>query len=162
MAERRAQDVLRHSVLDRLVSAPGAGGRRGDLRISVEDLKLAVRRDIEWLLNTRRSSLPGLAGLPEAQASLLTYGMPDLTMFTRGEGDRRRICELIEEALRAFEPRLLARSIRVEALADGGEPRSHLRFAIHAELHVDPIREPVTFDTSVEMVSGAVAVAAGD
>ncbi len=157
MAGPRSSEVLRHSVIDRLAQ----GGRQpgADLRIGVRELKTAVRRDIEWLLNSRRPLLERLDDLPEARASILGYGIPDLTQFGRGTADRQRICTAIEEALRAFEPRLQPRSIRVEALPDGEERGGRLHFTIHGMLHVDPVREQIAFDTSVETASGAVEIA---
>ena len=64
MPGSRPRDVLRHSVLDRLAQT-GSGRRQSDLRIGVEELKQSVRRDIEWLLNSRRPLLD-LSDLPEA------------------------------------------------------------------------------------------------
>lgn len=160
MADSRPRDVLRHSVLDRL-AATGGGRRQRDLRIGVEELKQAVRRDIEWLLNSRKPLLD-LADLPEARASILAYGMPDLTSFSSSPSDRQRICAHIEAALRTFEPRLLPRSIRVEPVAGREEGYARLKFSIHALLDVDPVREPISFDTSVETSSGAVQVRTGD
>jgi type VI secretion system protein ImpF len=162
MPDPRPRDVLRHSVIDRLAASPEGGQRRGEARIGVLDLKLAVRRDIEWLLNARRPLLPGLDDLPEARTSILAFGIPELTLFTASQADRQRICGIIEEALRTFEPRLQPRSIRVEYVPGHEESHSRMHFSIHALLDVDPIREPIAFDTSVEMASGAVQVNAGD
>jgi len=160
MSDSRPGDILRHSVLDRL--APTGGGRRQrDLRIGVEELKQSVRRDIEWLLNSRRPLLD-LTDLPEARTSILAYGMPDLTFFSGNSADRQRICTLMEEALRTFEPRLQPRSIKVEHATTREDTHARLHFNIHALLHVDPVREPISFDTSVETASGAVQVMTGD
>ncbi len=160
MSDPRRRDVLRHSVLDRLAPT-GSGGRRRDLRIGVEELKQSVRRDIEWLLNSRRPLLD-LSDLPEARTSILAYGLPDLTLFSGNPSDCQRICTLIEEALRTFEPRLQPRSIKVEHVTAPGDTHVRLHFNIHALLHVDPVREPISFDTSVETASGAVEVTTGD
>jgi len=160
MADSRPRDVLRHSVLDRLVST-GGGHRQRDLRIGVEELKQSVRRDIEWLLNSRRPLLD-LSDLPEARSSILAYGIPDLTLFSSSHADSQRICVYIEETLRTFEPRLLPRSIKVEPVPGREEGHARLKFSIHALLNVDPVREPISFDTSVETASGAVQVTTGD
>ena len=160
MSDSRPGDILRHSVLDRLAPI-GGGSRRRDLRIGVEELKQSVRRDIEWLLNSRRPLLD-LTDLPEARTSILAYGMPDLTFFAGNLADRQRICTLMEEALRTFEPRLQPRSIKVEHVTTREDTHARLHFNIHALLHVDPVREPISFDTSVETASGAVQVMTGD
>jgi type VI secretion system protein ImpF len=161
MAGPQPRELLRPSLLDRL--AVGGGGRAADLRIGVAELRQAVRRDIEWLLNTRRSLLPGLDELPEASSSHLAYGIPDLTQFaTRSAADRQRLCGIIAEALRRFEPRLVAERLTVEPSSLDEPGGMRLRFVIRGVLHIEPILEPITFDTSIEMASGAIEVTAAD
>lgn len=161
MAGPLPREILRHSVLDRLTS--GTKGRGGDLRISVTELRQAVRRDIEWLLNTRQSLLPGLDELPEARSSHLAYGIPDLTQFaTRSAADRQRLSGIIAEVLRKFEPRLLPDRLSVEPSPEADPGGLRLHFVIRGVLHMEPILEPITFDTSIEMASGAIAVTAAD
>jgi len=156
----RADGVLRHSIIDRLTGGARPGA---DIRIGVRDLVHAVRRDIEWLLNSRRLLDEELADLPEARRSILAYGIPDFTQFAASsEADRRSICDLIAEAVRTFEPRLDPRSIAVEAVPDKGDGIFRMGFRISGVLHVEPIHEPVAFDTSIEMDSGAVQIRAAD
>jgi type VI secretion system protein ImpF len=164
MAGSGSPDVLRHSLVDRCAGGPQIARRRGDLRISVQELKQVVRRDIEWLLNSRRPLLEELETFPEASRSLLAYGLPDFTQFaSTSQSDCQRICRLIEEALRIFEPRLASRSIKVDTMSVPGDATGlETRFRIRGILHVDPIREAVAFDTRVEMDSGAVAVDAAE
>ena len=160
MAGPLPREVLRHSVIDRLTAG---GGRRGDLRISVAELRHAVRRDIEWLLNTRRTLLPGLEDLPEAKASHLAFGLPDLTQFAaRSAADRQRLSDIIADILRKFEPRLMPDSLSVEPLPRGENDQLRLHFVIRGILHVEPILEPITFDTSIEMASGAITITAAE
>lgn len=160
MDRGRADGVLRHSIIDRLAGGARAGG---DIRIGVRDLVQAVRRDIEWLLNSRRLLDEELAELPEARRSILGYGIPDFTQFsTSSETDRRGICDLIAEAVRTFEPRLDPRSVSVEVMPDAGDDIFRMGFRISGVLHVEPIHEPVAFDTSIEMDSGAVRIRAAD
>jgi type VI secretion system protein ImpF len=162
MARPGSSEVLRHSIVDRLA---GTGGpiSGGDLRIGVEDLKQAVRRDIEWLLNTRRPVALRLENFPEAADSILNYGLPDFTQYSASSGDDcNRVCGLIEEALRRFEPRLESRSVRVEYIRTDEVTGLQAQFRIRGILHVDPVREPVSFDTHVEMDSGAIEITAAD
>ena len=68
------------SVLDRLIDqepkrtteAPHSAAQ------SLRDLKASLRRDIEWLLNTRCSIQDPPAGSTELLHSLYTNGMPDV------------------------------------------------------------------------------------
>lgn len=157
MAGPKSNEVLRHTVIDRLA---GTGGLRGgDLRIGVEDLKATVCRDIEWLLNTRRPADMRLDGFPEAGASLMNYGLPDFSQYSSASGiDCEHVCRLIEQALRVFEPRLESRSVKVEYVRTDSLTGLQAQFRIHGMLHVDPVREPVSFDTRIAMDTGNVEI----
>lgn len=165
MSGSRAQDRLRPPFWDRLTADPAAITSSA-LRVDARQLIAAVRRDVERLLNTRRTDLFDLSGRPEAAASLLAYGLPDLSIYSgRSAADRRTICELIADLLRKFEPRLVPTSIRVDYV-DGGQAvgmntASEAHFRIRAILHVDPLRQPVTFDTAVDMETSEVTIEDG-
>jgi type VI secretion system protein ImpF len=157
MAGPNSNEVLRHTVIDRLA---GTGGLRGgDLRIGVEDLKATVCRDIEWLLNTKRPLDLKLDGFPEAARSNLNYGIPDFSQYSAASGvDCGTLCRLIEKALRDYEPRLESRSIQVEYIETDELTGMQAQFRIRGILHVDPVREPVSFDTNIAMDSGNIDI----
>jgi type VI secretion system protein ImpF len=161
----RAQERLRPPFWDRLTADPSAVTSSA-LRIDARQLVASVRRDIERLLNTRRTDLLDLTPFPEAAASLMTYGLPDLSIYSgRSSRDRRTICELIVDLLKKFEPRLVPATIRVDYV-DGGRAvglsnASKAQFRIRAMLHVEPLRQPVTFDTSVDMETSEVKIEDG-
>lgn len=156
MTGRAANDILRHSVLDRLTLD---GPQRADLRIGFRELLLAVRRDIEWLLNTKCTHPYELEHLPETRDSIVNYGLPDFSHFSGSSpADCQRICGLMAQTLKRFEPRLAPNTIRVEYLAPADRVSPTARFRIHGLLHVDPVRESVVFDTEIEMDTGSVQV----
>ncbi len=134
------------SVLDRLldfepdVSREAPASRTKNLRV----LKQAVRRDLEWLFNSRYvATVP--ADLEEAQRSVAVYGLPDFSsMSIKNPDDQERLLAAIEKAIECFEPRL--ESITVTAETDDAAQRG-VHFRIHANLIVDPAPEPVVFDT---------------
>ena len=64
----------------------------------------------------------------------------------------------IETAIRTFEPRLLPRSIRTEVLPTENVADFKVRIRIEAVLHVDPISEPVVFDTGLDLEGGGLRV----
>jgi len=162
MAASRPQDRLRPPFWDRLTADPTAVNSAA-LRVDSRQLVASVRRDIERLLNTRRTDLLDLTRWPEAASSLLGYGLPDLSVYSgRSAKDRRAICEMIADLLRKFEPRLVPGTIRVEYV-EGGKAiglaaANQARFRIRALLHVDPLRQPVTFDTAVDMETSEVTL----
>ncbi len=163
MSSGEPRDVLRPSLFERLVG-DDPGRRSVDLRVGVRELRAEVRRDLERLLNSRTVNLGDLTAYPEATASILGYGLPDLSACSQTNvEDAKRICGLIEDAVRRHEPRLDPKSVRVEQVApaqgvDTIEGRFNLRFKIAAMLHVEPIHEAVRFDTSLEFDTGSLAI----
>jgi len=161
VADFEARDVLRHSLLDRL--AQTGTGRGNDIRIGFRDLLQAVRRDIEWLLNSKRVLTRDLEDFPEARQSILNYGLPDFSHYSGSSlADCKHICGLITQTLQRFEPRLAPGSIRVEHVVETNKTNTRAQFRIRGLLHVDPVKEPVVFDTEIEMDSGSVQIRAGE
>jgi type VI secretion system protein ImpF len=151
--------VLRPSLIDRLGAPSGASGRAALERIGVADLKRSVARDLEWLLNTRVWTPWNLEALQEAGCSILNYGMPDLSTYSWASADdARTIKALIETAIRTFEPRLLPRSIKAEIQPSEDVADFKVRIRIEAILHVEPISEPVAFDTALDLEGGGLRV----
>lgn len=148
----RAEDDIRAtpSILERLVA--DSDDHALDRRYELRDLKRAVARDLEALLNTRREVLQELpADYVQATRSLLTYGLPDFSAFNLGNhADRTRVRRMLEEAIAESEPRLERVRVSVE------QPRPFdrgLRFRIDAVLRVKPAPEPVTFDAVLQLAT---------
>jgi type VI secretion system protein ImpF len=150
--------TIRPSVLDRLLDDEPDVTREPPVppHEAVRRAVQAVRRDLEWLLNTRLTWVDDrLASAEHAARSLATYGLADYSTENLNDADARgRLKQAIEKAIARFEPRLARVVVSAEPL------RQHdrtLRFRIEAVLHVDPIREPVTFDTVLD-TGGAAQV----
>ena len=159
MAKNHANEDLRPSVLDRLVEGQGRSPGGRPQWYSARELKNAVARDLEWLLNTYCSLPEGIEHLAEARKSVLSFGIPDISVFSwTSDSDARTVCEMIEEAVRTFEPRLLPHSVRVELVPSRRADDFKLHFRIDAIVHVDPITEPVSFDTDILVDSLAFEV----
>lgn len=124
---------------------------------SMRELKTALRRDLEWLLNTRQPLDAPPEGATELPHSLYNYGLPDITsMSVSSVDDRDKLGRIMETALKNFEPRLANAKVK---FVQSGEGKTHvLRFAIEGLLRIDPAPEYVTFDTVLELVSGAYDV----
>ena len=117
---------------------------------SLRQLKQAVARDLEAMLNTRQEALAEVpAEFGEVSRSLLIYGLPDCTALTMlSLPDRNRIRRALEQAIATFEPRLERVRVALEP------PRQHerlLRFRVDAVLPVRPEPEPVVFDTMLRL-----------
>ena len=108
---------------------------------SVRDLKAAVRRDLEWLLNTRAVAIPPPESLNEVRESVYTYGVSDITSLSADDPKARaRLRNMIEEAIRVFEPRLMSVQV-IECPRRCRAKSRQLRFSIQAVLRMDPSPE---------------------
>jgi type VI secretion system protein ImpF len=153
---REEERPVQQSVLDRLISddTDGSAITRSQ---SVRELKAAVRRDLEWLLNSRAIADPPAESLPELRASAYTYGLSDITSLSADDPKARaRLRHMIEDAIRIFEPRLAG--VQVTEAATATRDLRQLRFSIQALLKMDPTPERVSFDTVLEVTTGQYAV----
>lgn len=118
---------------------------------SVRLLKEALRRDLEWLLNTRRILEESTDPKAELTRSLYNYGLPDVTHFSLSSSrDQHKLTWLLEATVVAFEPRLKGARVYMEAAAEGSR---QLRFRVDGLLDMDPAPERVTFDTTLDLTS---------
>lgn len=162
MARVRAEQPLVPSVLDRLIdfdpelNREPAPSRHQILR----DLKAAVRRDIESLLNTRQRCLSWPEHLKELKQSLVNYGIPDLTGASMSSSrEREDLCRVIQTIVARHEPRF--KNVRVKLLENTEPLDRTLRFRIDALLLVDPAPEPIVFDSVLRPATGTFEVRGG-
>ncbi len=128
---------------------------------SVRLLKNSVRRDLEWLLNTRRIADVPDEGLKEVNRSTFVYGLPDLSSVSVGNsGDRNRLVRNILATINLFEPRLA--NVRLVLVETPDSGKKDVRLRIEAMLRMDPVPEPISFDTLIELKSGSCHLSGGD
>jgi type VI secretion system protein ImpF len=137
-------------LFDRLMDVPVNGASSGTVsRLSIEDLKDSVARDLEALLNTR-AVIPEelLKRFPECGRSIATYGLNDFAgLSLSSSDDRAYICRCLEKAIARHEPRLRNVQASLELRADS---INRLNFAITALLVVSSAHEPVNFDAVLQ------------
>jgi type VI secretion system protein ImpF len=139
------------SVLDRLVDLDPSMSQEApkSRSASLRDLRNSVRRDLEWLLNTRCYTEALDENLEEAPRSVAFYGLPDFTgLGAMNPAEQKRLSTAVETALRYFEPRFLDLKVTMERL---NSVDRQLKFHIEARLDVEPAPEPIAFDTVLEM-----------
>src|SRR5438309_9798222 len=153
---REEDRPVQESVLDRLIGDDAEVSAITRAR-SVRELKASVRRDLEWLLNTRAVAIPPPEPLTHLRESVYNYGVSDITSLSADDPKARiRLRNMIEEAIRVFEPRLMGVQV-VESAVVTREARQ-LRFSIQAVLRMDPSPERVSFDTVLDVSRGQYAV----
>jgi len=91
MAQLEVERTVQWSVLDRLIDTDPHSAAEPSFTWaqSVRELKRALRRDLEWLLNTRRIVEPAPEGFNELRESLYHFGLPDVTSASAESPDTR-------------------------------------------------------------------------
>ncbi|MEW6209057.1 MAG: type VI secretion system baseplate subunit TssE [Acidobacteriota bacterium] len=149
------------SVLDRLIDYEPEVSREppASRSRSLRQLKQSIKRDLEWLLNSRQVATELPPDLEELNRSLAAYGLADFTQLNvKTQADQNRLRRAIENAISLFEPRL---EDVIVTLMPAERLQTSVRFRIDARLRIEPAPEPVTFDTSLEIASGEYVVKEG-
>jgi type VI secretion system protein ImpF len=153
LARSTTETLVTQSILDRLVAVDEWPATRSQ---SVRFFKDALKRDLEWLLNTRQPPIPELSEYPLAKSSVINFGLPDISSLgLSSASDHTRLRKAIEICLSNFEPRLT--DIRV-SLESSDLTDRRLRFHIEGNMKLDPAPEEVSFDTVLELSSGEYKV----
>ena len=146
-------------LLDRLIdkepkiSADNSVSRAQSVRL----LKAAIRRDLEWLLNTRRIPDAAPESMAQLSQSLYNYGLPDFSALTvSSPRDKDRLLLELENSVALFEPRL--KDVRISLVETQGGYTRILHFQIEGMLQMDPIAEAVSFDTVLSLTNGEYQV----
>jgi type VI secretion system protein ImpF len=151
------QTGLTPSLLDRLID-PESAGTAIMTGYSAEKMYRAVLRDLEDLLNTRRTAVGLPEALDEVSSSIVAYGLPDISSAEAGStSSRQDVATAIRSVIDRFEPRIQDVSVILLNPEDDITTQS-VRFRVDARLAVDPYPD-IAFDTILEMGSGHYVVA---
>lgn len=154
---KRLNVPMGQSVIDRLMNDDPKF--KSDVALtasaSLRQFKNGLRRDLEWLLNTRSIADRPPKEFKELNRSVYVYGFPDLSSFSSANPkDRERLNEAIQNVVRLFERRIADARV---VLLDDGDSSHTLRFRIEGLLRIEPM-EPVSFDTVLQLSSGRYEV----
>jgi type VI secretion system protein ImpF len=153
LARSTTETLVTQSVLDRLMEVEDWPSTRSQ---STRYFRDGLKRDLEWLLNTRQPPIPELASKPAAKGSVINYGLPDISSLgLSSASDQRALRIAIETCLRNYEPRLMDIRVTLES-SDTVDRR--LRFHIEGNMRLDPAPEEISFDTVLELTSGEYKV----
>lgn len=163
MAELTTQERLQPSLLDRLTDdEPGSRSEGRDKRVmSMRQLRAAVLRDLEWLLNCGCRPIDDeIHQYPLVARSVLNYGMPDLTGLAASGIPAGQVEQMVHTAISAFEPRIVQKSLGVRA--SGQAEGNQMQFEISGELCPLPMPEALFVRTSVDLETGQTEVREGN
>jgi len=162
MARNDDKDPVTLSLLDRLIDLDPK--RRSEAPLtraqSVRELKKALKRDLEWLLNTKRTIDPAPESAKETLRSVYHYGFTDTSSKSMlSARDQQELVREMETAIALFEPRLKRARVRMEPIEGH---RHTLRFVIEGMLCMNPQPEAVRFDTVFEVGKGEYRIKGDD
>ncbi len=147
---------LRDAAGDRVIAS-----RRAAARASITEplLRREVGQDLEALVNAvALESTEDLSNFGFVRGSILNYGLPDIVHRSIDEAGVASINHEIETALRLYEPRLVAGTVRVSRDASLDPADLKIRFIVRADLLCKPVNVAVEFIADVEFDSGAIRI----
>ena len=148
------QQNIQASILDRLIDMEPQVSREPVQQrlLNFNQIKAAVLRDLENLLNTKSQILPVPQTLRHVNESVFVYGLPDFTAHNpKSPSTRQQLRQDVQRVITRFEPRLQNVTVRIEAPT---QDERNIRLKINGLLVVDPVTEPVTFDTYFDLNKG--------
>jgi type VI secretion system protein ImpF len=153
VARNKSDVLITQSLLDRLTDLDQWPETRS---ASISMYRESLKRDVEWLLNTRQPVIPELEGYPATAASVLNFGLPDIHSFDGSKGKEQNALTIaLEKCIRIFEPRITQPHVflsRTDILS-----RS-LKFHIEGQIVYENMNEEIKFDTTLELISGEYEV----
>lgn len=153
MARNKSDVLITQSLLDRLTDLDQWPDTRS---ASISMYRESLKRDVEWLLNTRQPVIPELEDYPATAASVFNFGLPDIHSFDGSKGkEQNALTVALEKCIRIFEPRISQPRVfltRTDILS-----RS-LKFHIEGQIVYENMNEEVKFDTTLELISGEYEV----
>ena len=162
MADLTQKDRLQPSLLDRLTdNDPERKQESRDSRVlSPNRLRECVRRDLAWLMNTTHfKAVQDLDDYPLVARSVLNFGLPDLAGRTSSTVDAVTLEQSIRKVILDFEPRLVARTLRVKLVIDDAKMNHNsMSFDIEAELWAQPLPLRLFLRTAVDLETGSIDV----
>lgn len=159
MADLNAIDRLQPCVLDRLFDDEPRQMSEGikDKIVSVKRFKEGVKRDIEWLLNSKSCFYDLEDGrFAEIKRSVLNYGVRDFVGMTLENLSLDAFVGMIRTALIEFEPRLIPDELRVRYI-ELNESTSQLQrmnmleFDISGKIWAEPLPQDFSFRTEISV-----------
>jgi type VI secretion system protein ImpF len=124
---------------------------------SVRILRSAVRRDLEWLLNSRRCPDDPGSAMPETENSVFNYGLPDFSTYAIASAkDQVKLVRVLQAAVKVFEPRLA--NVRIVALEISPKGLRTMKIRIEGLLLMDPAPEHISFDTTLQLTTGDFSI----
>jgi type VI secretion system protein ImpF len=151
MARLKVETPVTQSLIDRLTDFEEMPKSRAQ---SIQMFRNGIKRDVEWLLNSRKAFVPEIEDYPLAANSVFTFGLPDVNELPGGNAPSN-VLAAISQTILLHEPRI--REPRVSLSRTDTLARS-LRFHVEGKLVLENSEEDISFDTLFEITSGEYQV----
>jgi type VI secretion system protein ImpF len=163
MVQGDIRNRLQPALLDRLTDEERSNRHEVDEQrvMTKAQLRQAVLRDLSALFNAvqpLRSA--AVQGLPLVAESVLNFGLPPLSGQLASKLDIGGLERAIREAIVRFEPRILADTLQVRALAASSVLDTHnvIEFEIRGHLWSQPVPLEILLRTQLDLEAGQVEV----
>jgi len=154
MSGLQGRERLQPSLLDRLLDNAPHGAKDGpDQTMTSAQLRVAVLRDLAWLLNTSNlATLEDLSDTPLIAKSTLNFGIPGFAGLLESNSKTGTLERDLADAIRAFEPRIRPDTLRVRACSvNENNATPSLVFQIEGELWAQPAPLQLFIETTIEI-----------
>ncbi len=162
MADLTPADRLQPALLDRLTDdEPSQRVESREKRvISMRRLRECVLRDLSWLLNTGNlAQTEDLKDFDQVRASVLNYGVRDLSGTLASSTDLPEVERAIRQAIQDFEPRVLRKTVKVRAIgAVDSLTHNAIAFEIEGELWGQPMPTRLYLRSELDLEDGTIRV----
>ncbi len=160
----KAPEMVRQSFFHRLLDDDRGSTRDPVISLpeSEQEFRASVLEDLEWLLNTTRTTVPvDPDRWPELARSVFLYGLPDVaSLGATSARDHIALVQSVRRAIELFEPRL--RNPRVRTIDVGDDNPLSVRLEIEGQLCMDPTPGHLLLDTVLEISSGRIRLGESD
>lgn len=138
---------------------------------SLENIRDSVKRDLSWLMNCRSFYMEEKSSLgykmtpldeekyPHVAASVINYGVADLTGRTASSVGRHQLEKMMRQTLLRFESRIIPESLDLNVVfEDSMQDHNVLMFDIDAMLWAEPAPVHLQIRTQLDLETGDINV----
>ncbi|OIQ32668.1 MAG: type VI secretion protein [Roseobacter sp. MedPE-SWchi] len=164
MADKMLAERLQPSLLDRLTdNSPTDQKETRDSRvIDLNRLREIIQRDLSWLLNTQNAGAQIDADrYPMASASVLNFGLSEVTGEFSTTEKAEKIRRSIEQAITHFEPRIIEGTVDVQLTGDVEVADITIGLDIRADMWAQPLPLELYLRSKVDVTTGEVKMERG-
>jgi type VI secretion system protein ImpF len=154
--DARARDETEVDSDGRVLSARTIERREGSDQAT---LRKNLAADLGNLMGTihLEATVP-LDGLDHVRASVLNYGIQDMSRFSVSDAKNPKLLSRLREQLLAHEPRLIAETLKITLRREEADSRQRIAFDVVAEMTARPVDVPLEFVAEIDTGEGKIAI----